>query len=417
MTDSGDSQGGRSKISSSLLLNGNNCNKNSSEMLKVRNHIPDDLAFFVLSKLPLKSLKRFGCVCKTWSLLFENQHFMSKFRTNFISHCCSDDDYNDTSSILLYESIYQDNTEYCSFYSLSGKSYENRVKLDFPNPFQVENPRFDFFDCDTITGTICLLSEITFVLWKPTTHEFKVIPPSPAESISPCIHTNVFGHGFGYDPVRDDIKLITYTTFIENSREDLKRRSKEELAEYKELVENLKPDLWQIYSLRSNSWKKLDFDMPIRWFHNMPYGRLYTEGVFHWWSDDDLLVSFDLSNEMFFTTAIPIDPNLSTKKLVMLNGSIASIICCITYFHISILGELGVNESWTKLFVVRPLPRINRVVGVGKNGDIFLRTCDGELVLFDLNTGRMEGMGFKGGYVYDTAIFKENHILMEGGME
>jgi hypothetical protein len=75
----------------------------------------------------------------------------------------------------------------------------------------------------------------------------------------------VFGHGFGYDPVRDDIKLITYTIFIENSREDLKRRSKEELAEYKELVENLKPDLWQIYSLRSNSWKKLDFDMPIRW--------------------------------------------------------------------------------------------------------------------------------------------------------
>jgi F-box interacting protein len=227
----------------------------------------------------------------------------------------------------------------------------------------------------------------------------------------------VFGHGFGYDPVRDDIKLITHTIFIENSREDLKRRSKEELAEYKELVENLKPDLWQIYSLRSNSWKKLDFDMPIRWSHNWSYGRLYTEGVFHWWSDDDLLVSFDLSNEMFFTTAIPIDPNLSTKKLVMLNGSIASIICCITYFHISILGELGVNESWTKLFVVESLPWIDRVVGVGKNGDMFLRTCDGELVLFDLNTGTMEDMGFKGGYFYDTAIFKENHILMEGGME
>jgi hypothetical protein len=29
----------------------------------------------------------------------------------------------------------------------------------------------------------------------------------------------------------------------------------------------------------------------------------------------------------------------------------------------------------------------------------------------------MEGMGFKGGYVYDMAIFKENHILMEGWME
>jgi hypothetical protein len=29
----------------------------------------------------------------------------------------------------------------------------------------------------------------------------------------------------------------------------------------------------------------------------------------------------------------------------------------------------------------------------------------------------MEEMGFKGGHVYDMAFFKENHILMEGGME
>ncbi|TKY47513.1 Heat shock protein 83 [Spatholobus suberectus] len=38
---------------------------------KLRNHLPDDLALSILSKLPLKSLKRFGCVCKSWALLFE----------------------------------------------------------------------------------------------------------------------------------------------------------------------------------------------------------------------------------------------------------------------------------------------------------------------------------------------------------
>jgi molecular chaperone HtpG len=37
---------------------------------KVSNHIPEDLAFSILSKLPLKSLKRFGCVRKSWTLLF-----------------------------------------------------------------------------------------------------------------------------------------------------------------------------------------------------------------------------------------------------------------------------------------------------------------------------------------------------------
>lgn len=33
---------------------------------------PNDLFFSILSKLPLKSLKQFGCVCKSWGLLFES---------------------------------------------------------------------------------------------------------------------------------------------------------------------------------------------------------------------------------------------------------------------------------------------------------------------------------------------------------
>ncbi|CAJ2655246.1 unnamed protein product [Trifolium pratense] len=443
MTDSdsisGDFQGGGSNSHGSEMSPrehkqsldfGNNCNQNSSEMVdksrtgKVMNHIPDDLAFCVLSKLPLKSLKRFGCVCQTWSLLFENSHFMSKFRTNFISHCHSD--YIDT-SLLLYQIIQShDHTQYCSFYSLSGNRYENRVKLDFPNPFQVENPRFYFFYCDTITGTICLKFENTIVLWKPTTHEFKVIPPSPVQSGSPYRESQVFCHGFGYDPIRDDIKIITFTTF-----EKIDSRALQHLGVRREDVPwNELPfePLWEIYSLRCNSWKKLDFDMPVCWFDNWSYERLYTEGVCHWWSNsvnrENVLVSFDLRTEMFFTTAIPLeiapdtDPSHNflfvERRLAMLNGSIASILWYTTTFHISILGELGVKKSWTKLFVVGPLSNIERVVGTGKNGDIFFKTKDGKLVLLDLSTGIIEDMSFKGGHGYDVAIFKENHILMDG---
>jgi len=38
--------------------------------VKVSNNISEDLAFSILSKLPLKSLKWFGCVQKSWALLF-----------------------------------------------------------------------------------------------------------------------------------------------------------------------------------------------------------------------------------------------------------------------------------------------------------------------------------------------------------
>ncbi|CAK8571902.1 unnamed protein product [Lathyrus sativus] len=65
---------------------------------KVSNFINDDLSFNILSKLPLKSVKRFGCVCKSWSIIFENHHFMKMFRSNFISNHHSF--YDDTSVLL-----------------------------------------------------------------------------------------------------------------------------------------------------------------------------------------------------------------------------------------------------------------------------------------------------------------------------
>jgi hypothetical protein len=67
----------------------------------------------------------------------------------------------------------------------------------------------------------------------------------------------------------------------------------------------------------------------------------------------------------------------------------------------------------TKLFIVDLLPNIERVFGAGKNGDIFFITKDGELVLFDLSTGIIVDMGFKG-YAFGIGIFKETHILMDG---
>jgi len=52
---------------------------------KVSTFIHDDITFSILSKLPLKSLKRFECVRKSWSLLFENPLFMNLVRNNFLS--------------------------------------------------------------------------------------------------------------------------------------------------------------------------------------------------------------------------------------------------------------------------------------------------------------------------------------------
>jgi len=44
---------------------------------EVCNYVSDDITFSILSKLPLKSLKRFECACKSCSLLFDNPYFMT----------------------------------------------------------------------------------------------------------------------------------------------------------------------------------------------------------------------------------------------------------------------------------------------------------------------------------------------------
>jgi len=67
-----------------------------------------------------------------------------------------------------------------------------------------------------------------------------------------------------------------------------------------------------------------------------------------------------------------------------------------TTFHISVLGEVGVKESWIKLFIVGPLPDVERPIGVGKKGDIFFMKKDQDLVLFNLSTRRIEDLGIKG---------------------
>lgn len=106
------------------------------------------------------------------------------------------------------------------------------------------------------------------------------------------------------------------------------------------------------------------------------------------------MVSFYLSSEVFITTPllfdtdVGVDSELPKKQLVVLNGSIAMIAKYSTMasFNISILGEPGVEGSWVKLFTVGSLPFIGCPIGVWKNGEIFFRTKDDDLVCFDLNT-------------------------------
>jgi molecular chaperone HtpG len=377
---------------------------------KVCNYLPHDLVLFILSKLPLKSLKRFHCVCKSWSLLFENPHFINMYIDNVTGNNHS---YYDDTFLILHKLLPKTHRyrTHCEFYWLSGEKFENRVKLDWPPPFQNDDTNIYIVGSISINGILCLKQGFKctrqLVLWNPTTRESKVIPPSPLENVPPDRNAWFVLHGFSYDHVSDDYKVIQMTDFCPDYSDDEGEDLKWENRSY--------DPLWEIYSLKSNSWKKLKFDMRNCYYYSELRGiGLYVDGFFHWVAkseskyDEECLLSFDFSNEVVLTTPMPSSTDDSigrfavrflVRHLVLLNGSIALIS---TYsktnnFRISILGKLGVRESWINLFNVTPLPFIGFPIGVGsRNNIVFLIKSSKELSWIDLRTRMIEKLGFKG---------------------
>lgn len=386
-------------------------NMKKSTGKKVTNHIPYDLEISILSNLPIKSLKRFGCVCKSWGILFENSNFLNIFSNNFISNHQS---YYDDTSLLLQQTITNFSGRcYHSLYSLYEDSFIKRVKLEWPDPFLAENPDIYILDSGSVNGTLCLYLFINGIcrieIWNPNTKELIVIPRSSIEFVPPPYDMYfVLLHGFGYNHIQNDYKIIRFIN-----------------------VGLLHGDLyggnyWEIYSLRSNSWRTLHINMPM-YGHGTFGERLYTIGMCHWISrantnqDDSYLVSFNLNDEIFDTTLIPIfmDNELNPEfsiHLVMLIGSIATISWYddTTTFHISVLGELGVKESWIKLFIVGPLSCVDHPIGVDKEGNIYFQKQNGDLILLDLRTNVISDIGFNGWYTSQIVILKESFLPIGG---
>jgi len=381
------------------------------------NYIHEDVAFSILSKLPLKSIRRFACICKAWALLFENPRFMDMLRKKFLS---THSMYNGTRLVLKY--LLPEFTYVNTWYLCDGDRFETKIKLDLPPP--CKDDRLDFIDLNilgsAINGFLCLYDFLgKVVLWKPDTGESLVIPPSHVESSLPCKVTAKYIHftlcGFGYDHIGDDYKVIRHMTF----RQDYFTYFKDGIPR--------NHYSWQIYSLKSNSWRNLEEDMPNRDISvGLAGSELYLNGICHWLGEtyDNCVVSFNLTNEIFYTTPFSLDMCKSyeifweLRHLLVLNGSIALISNhskAINYFHIFILPELGVQDSWTKLFTVGPLDGVHCLIGAGNKADIIFVKYNNELACFDLKTQVSEEIGVQvvGLYGCQIAIYKKFSFPLE----
>ena len=156
------------------------------------------------------------------------------------------------------------------------------------------------------------------------------------------------------------------------------------------------------YSLKSDSWKEIDFPMEERALISFSYDSMVinTNGAFHWltWLPNKVLILiFNLFSEKLMVFDIPVQPSKEQRKgtyLQVLNGKLCFSLNSGYSVDIWGLMEYGKSNSWQKIYglnfaKINPQPlAIYRPLLVSEDGrQLFLEESIGlktKLLWFDL---------------------------------
>ncbi|TYI62916.1 hypothetical protein E1A91_D10G281900v1 [Gossypium mustelinum] len=341
-------------------------------MQRPRFELPEALVMEILSMLPVKSLTRFNCVCKYWCSSFQTPHFISKNYHNNLE--------NNNLNLLL--SRCDGNTFQPYLSSLSNEKDQNYiVKQNIHLPFFEDDSPSVYGACH---GLLCLFdsSKDKAAIWNPSTREFKILPPSSIQRppyFSPFEETYLTlddvsfnDAAFGFDSKTDDYKFIRFVTLT---------------------FVNI-----ELYSLRSNSWKEIPY--PDYNPNGKTLGNNYVDGICYWKTVTGayldfrgLILSFDMRNEKFSVLPIPEFVGSFPEyyvDLLVFNGSLGAIVYPLQRIDTSFDLWVTSEGVWTKQFNIKSIPGVVHPLGFGKNGDLFLRDANDEVLVFDASTQELK---------------------------
>ncbi|TXG64921.1 hypothetical protein EZV62_011915 [Acer yangbiense] len=276
---------------------------------------PPDLIIDILLYLPGKSLCRFKCVSKSWSILITHPRFVKlhlarnqrgKFLLFNVKSLC----HLDPETSLLQQEPTSSYRNFRFWPSISWVSVSSNGLFCT----QMFSPPDD-----------------DFYIYNPSTREYKKILYMESEKES---NSRMFFnlHGFGYVESMDDYKFV---------KVDIQTR------------------IIQIFSLRNNSWKTIKCDFPFnhincfanglrQWKYGIPLN-----GAIHWvvyyydgGHNFPRIVAFDLVKEKFktFPQHDKVFPKLS--QLTVLRDCLCIINSDDKFW---IMEKYGTKESWTKI--------------------------------------------------------------------
>ena len=383
----------------------------SIESMAVWTDLSEDIVTEILLRLPVKSLVRFRCVCRSWLLLIQSRRFVDLHLRLAKGN----------ERILIYQIIREKSKPVLSFHS-------NDELLSVVAPYLDDIPGYDYFFSfvGSCNGIVCLCANRIdgIFLFNPALRQSKRLPPRPF-GCPPGLEDWAGPLGFGYDPITDDYKVVKFVDIWEEETEN---------CSYPELVDNKV----EIYNLSTNTWRQLDgFSKQVG---NHRCFSIFFNGCFHWYDDSGpeiQIVSFNMATEVFLNIPLPesgyLDSgettgNVTTTALVTLDECLAFILYTVhkrhtslntwekvddQFFDVWIMKEYGVKESWTKRYHVGPLSNIEFPLSSWKTDGLLLQTTDGQLVSCDLNTQQVQEYDIYEPRKLDAVSYKESLVSLD----
>ncbi|CAB4294076.1 unnamed protein product [Prunus armeniaca] len=234
-------------------------------------YIPEEILIDILLRLPVKSLVRFMCVCKSWSNLIESSSFIGRhLNRNVKNHGltflvgleCTEVKPKIRHSIFSNETFKAtclDMGGFGLYGSSNGLVCLSCKSLDLDCPVTICNPSIMKFVRLPVTNVSC-----------PPKYQYR------------CVLT------FGFNSRLNDYKVVRLVTFTRGK----------------------KCNEVEVYSLSTNSWKSIGVIPP--WIYSLGWhsGHAVSDGIAYWimgqGEDDSFhLVSFDTGSEVFEQVLLP----------------------------------------------------------------------------------------------------------------
>ncbi|CAL5201209.1 unnamed protein product [Lathyrus oleraceus] len=283
-----------------------------------------DLISEILSKLPVKHLLQFRCVCKYWNSLISDHKFARKHLNGSITRsslqCVS---YHTPSSNFILKSY--------PIQSIFADITTNFIRPEFSSNFIFRhNIHYIVGSCD---GILCLANyyKPLVVLCNPSIRKFQELSPfdNPRVDSQPNMTC-----GFGYDHVSRNYKVVVVYYFY-------KKGIPEDTSKVK------------VHTLGTDSWKSIKM-FPSDAVFSEKSGK-YVNGTINWLaflkrrpSDPPFIVSFDLNKESYQKVLLPDPGGIDVFNLT--SCVFRDWLCIISDHDVWVMKEYGIKESWIKLF-------------------------------------------------------------------